>query len=111
MSEPTESPPRCDFCFAANPKWIVPAKAFSVMVDKPEGVKGPIGVRSVDEWYACTICAKLVQTSQWNRLLRRVVDSWGRRYEVPMPPKAVETLRRTYVQLRENMTGPVRRMD
>jgi len=105
MSESTEKAIHCDFCFAPGPEWVVPARSFNVAV----GAEAE--VHSVDdEWYACTMCAELVQTNQWDKLLHRVVDCWLRMYEVPMPSEAVEVLRATYVKLRENMTGPVRLM-
>jgi hypothetical protein len=46
----------------------------------------------------------------WDALVRRVEQEWSKRHSVPLNPLAVETLRTTYVKLRENVRGPLRKL-
>ncbi|QIN94647.1 hypothetical protein PP460_gp155 [Streptomyces phage Muntaha] len=90
---------RCDFCNEPNPSWLVPSKSFEVM-----------GTMSLEEWLACDVCAKLVMHNQWSLLLTRVREFWWKNHDKPMSPLVVETMRLTYSKLRENITGPVRKI-
>lgn len=89
---------RCDFCYADSTSWVIPARSFVSM-----------GASSGGNWAACDECCRLVETNQWNALLRRVKTSWTERHGEM--EQAVESgLRALYRQLRKNITGPARRV-
>lgn len=86
----------CDFCHTPRPEWSVPANSFTVL-----------GGTSVGDWCACSGCALLVQMSQWDKLLARVLDSWAKLHTQPMTPVMIEILRLTYGKLQANIKGPI----
>jgi len=92
---------KCDFCFGDGTTWILPARDFEV---------GP-NHGSDGDWGACDQCAELIQTNQWTRLVQRVKDSWPHQHGMPMPSGSELWLRRTYRKLRDNITGPIRRIE
>lgn len=94
---PEQDRPRCDFCFADDPHYVVPARSFN----------HGIGI-SAGDWAACELCAREIERDSWNGLLRRVLASWEARYGEPMEEPVREGLRRMYRGLRKNITGAIR---
>lgn len=90
------NPEHCDFCYLPSPQWRIPSQDFETVVTTSKG-----------DWYACAVCAKLIEAGQWSGLLSRAEQFWNRSHPVPMSPMLREVLRQTYSSLRANMTGPV----
>lgn len=93
---------RCDFCSEDDPEMIVPARDFAI----DGGANNSRG-----NWAACTTCGHLIETNQWNALIRRVRDLWPDKKGEPMPPAVEASLIYLYRLLRKNINGAVRRAD
>lgn len=91
---------KCDFCFADETEWILPARDFQV---------GP-NHGSEGDWAACNQCAELIRKNMWTRLIERVKDTWPHQYGDPISDDGELWLRRTYRKLRLNITGDLRRI-
>lgn len=92
--------PRCDFCYADDPIFRLPARTF-----------GQQPSVSVGDWAACEMCARCIEKDAWNSLLRRVVASWEARHGHAMPDDHYRGVQRLYRNLRKNVTGSIRRED
>ncbi len=92
--------PRCDFCYTDESVWVLPARDFVA----------DFGYGSQGDWSACECCGRLIDTNQWSRLLRRVVASRQARTREPMAELERMALSRLYRKLRQNVTGPLRRL-
>lgn len=90
---------RCDFCYADETTFLVPAKTFQL--------PGSPSV-SVEDWAACELCGNEIEKNSWNGLFRRVLASWEYRLG-PMSPATQTQLKAMYRALRKNMTGPIYR--
>lgn len=103
---------RCDFCYASDPQWTLPANDF-VNVDgvRDLTVPGAPEVGSTGNWAACDECADLLNRGQWSGLFRRAKDSYERRVlgGGQMDSFSANHLRRQYKELRKNVTGSVRK--
>lgn len=95
---------RCDFCNAdivsAADMWVVPAHSF--------GEPGAQAV-SVGNWVSCQICAELIITAQWQKIVDRALGE----FRAAHPDMRFADLRRyhgalvqLYRQLRGHMIGP-----
>jgi len=91
--------PRCDFCYADFPEWILPARSFTVIPGQSE---------SVGDWAACDGCARLIERDQWNVLIRRVHASFEARHGEVSDALLIEW-KRFYRRLRQNITGSLYR--
>jgi hypothetical protein len=98
-SELTDIEYHCDFCFAYRPEYVVPAKSFDT------DAQG----RSVGDWMACEACAQLVREARWEDLTVRAVEAFSARHGGVLPKEVGRVLARTYIKLKSNMTGPVRK--
>lgn len=101
---------RCDFCYANNPQWVLPANDFI----NPDGVRdvtmpGAPEVASAGDWAACDECAELLSRGLWSDLFRRVKVAYEA-HNGPMGSFEEGHLRRIYKELRKNATGPVYRI-
>lgn len=94
---------RCDFCYAPELDYTVPARDFSIPELPDTG--------SIGDWGACEACAELIRRDQWSALVRRVTASWYARRGEPMAPGTEAFLNRSYRLLRKNIIGPVRVAD
>jgi hypothetical protein len=87
---------RCDFCYADEVKYTLPAESFII------GRHGSQG-----DWAACDGCAREIEKNAWNALLRRVLASHTARHGAP-PPEVEQALRALYRELRKHVTGSLR---
>lgn len=90
---------RCDFCYADETSYVVPAKSFPMP---------GIGSMSVGDWASCELCAREIAKDAWNALFRRVLASWEARHG-PMDTFTQTSMKRMHRELRKNITGPVYR--
>lgn len=90
--------PRCDFCYADFPEWVLPARDFTAIPGVSE---------STGDWAACDLCAREIEKDRWNVLQRRVRASWEARHGV-MPDEVEQAQKRLYRLLRKNVTGSLR---
>lgn len=102
---------RCDFCYANNPQWLVPANDF---VDV-EGVRdlslpGAPGTGSRGDWGACDECADLIRMNRWEFLVRRVKRAYAALHGEPMHPYVERYVRKQYKELRRQITGAPHRI-
>jgi hypothetical protein len=91
--------PRCDFCFADDPAFVLPVKSFIYL-----------GVGSKGNWAACGNCAQHITRNDWKGLLRRAVVGFKARHQEGLEPAAVNSLRGMYRELRKNVTGSLYRL-
>lgn len=93
---PEQLQEKCDFCFADETSWVVPARTFQM-----PHVSGHV---STGDWAACAHCGPLIAKDRWNELFRRVKVSWEARNGAmaPMVETSVKSMHRT---LRKNITG------
>jgi hypothetical protein len=105
---------RCDFCYAINPQWILPANDF-VNVDgiRDLSMPGQPEVASAGDWAACDECADLLKIGMWSGLVKRAIGSYERRVlnGGKMDSFTEGHLRRQYKELRKNVRGAVYRME
>lgn len=94
--EPYAGQGRCDFCNASAPEWLVPSADFEV--------PGLQGIYSKGHWAACWTCALLADSSRWQQLLNRSVNSYQVRHGFA-DPLLRDALRRYHVELRKNILG------
>jgi hypothetical protein len=68
-----EWPPQCDFCCRATAKLMFRCRPFDMASPgEPGGMGGVVAVYSdVEFWYACRVCAGLVDADDWSGLWRR----------------------------------------
>jgi hypothetical protein len=95
---------RCDFCLAADPPWVVPARPFRFQGTRHE---------STSAWAACDTCADLIGRRQWAGLRRHVVARYVAedRTDGLSEAQLVGSLNWVWRQLRPNITGqPVRKL-
>lgn len=92
---------RCDFCYADYPEYVLPVKSFTAITGMAE---------SVGDWAACEMCARLIESNQWNALQTRVRTSWEARHG-EFADELEREQKRLYRVLRKNITGPLRRID
>ncbi|HEX5119836.1 MAG TPA: hypothetical protein VFW65_32015 [Pseudonocardiaceae bacterium] len=92
----------CDFCGAKRPTFVLPAASFEL--PRP-------GQYSEGNWAACDACASLLRTGSWSGLMGRTVRQFRRRWGFPMPAGMRFALHALHQRLRNNVTGPVRRLD
>jgi hypothetical protein len=90
---------RCDFCNTDAAAYHVPARDFA-MPNLP-------GHRSSGAWAACRECGTLVDTNQWSKLIRRVVEKYAES-KSPMTIESQAALAALYRELRKNISGPMR---
>jgi hypothetical protein len=90
---------KCDFCFADDPEYILPARTFEV----PGGFGGSDG-----DWAPCGACADLIDRNDWNGLLRRAVAGYEVRNHVVLGETETRALASLYRRLRKNITGSIR---
>lgn len=89
----------CDFCFAPNPQWDLPARDFTDPITN---------ARSMGEgWACCGECARLIERGDWGQLHKRVRVSYIRRHG-RMTENQWQYMQRLYALLRKNITGPVK---
>lgn len=100
--------PRCDFCFADDPEFVLPVRTFShgVVPGAPEWG----GAESIGDWAACGNCAEQIQRNDWKGLLRRAMTGFEARHETTVEPQAMRAMRSMYRTLRKNVTGPLYRL-
>ncbi len=94
---------RCDFCFADNPVWVVPAKEIRYEIPALDSGGG-----MDSDWAACDPCGQLIMKDRWNALLDRVQGSWERRNFESMTETMQAELRKLYRLLRKSITGSLR---
>lgn len=91
---------RCDFCSGPNPDWTLPVEKFEA--NAQQGSSG--------DWLACEVCARAIKKNQWDKVLRRAVDTAAVKHgAVAHAPEHVNALKATFAQVREYQTGPIRR--
>jgi hypothetical protein len=91
---------RCDFCFADEVVWVVPARDFVVSPS-----------RSMGDWAACDKCGWLIQQDRWNALLDRCYAGYIARHDVSgAEDEILAGIRRLHRALRKNITGSLRRI-
>lgn len=90
---------RCDFCYADETTFVVPARTFE-MPNAPSV--------SVGDWAACELCGREIQKDAWNALFRRMKVSWVARHG-EMDPLLEANLKQMYRKLRKNITGAIYR--
>lgn len=104
---------KCDFCYADNPQWVLPANDF-VNVDgvRDLSIPGTPEVASAGDWAACDECAELLKIDMWTQLFRRAKASYERRVlnGASLDPFTEGHLRRQYKELRKNVRGAVYRI-
>lgn len=89
----------CDFCYAPDPQFLLPARDFTYSNDT-DG--------SVGDWALCDPCAVLVDAGRWNDIVRRVVAGMFTRYGHRMTEPEIAFVKRQHRRLRDNITGGVR---
>ena len=87
---------KCDFCYADEPGWVIPARSFVSLASNSGG-----------NWAACDDCERLIRRNDWNGLIRRVKAAWESRHG-PMEAPVEAGIRHLYRQLRKAITGPAR---
>lgn len=93
---------RCDFCSGENPTWELPARDFEFDIG---------GAGSIGDWAACDTCADLIRKNAWTALTKRSADWFGKNNnEPPLDGPAFNRLKRMHRQLRQNITGPIRKL-
>ncbi|WP_143267141.1 hypothetical protein [Amycolatopsis thailandensis] len=104
---PVEAPDgwrgQCDFCLADNPVAVLPANDFRVPHASTHHSRG--------DWAACGMCAILIETGRWERLVKRAVRKTADVHRVPVNVAMVVITTGLYEALRENICGPLRRLD
>lgn len=90
--------PRCDFCYADYPEWILPARDFVAIPGRSV---------STGDWAACEMCAREIRKDAWNALVRRVHASYVARHDAD-GPESPEDFKRLYRALRKHITGGLR---
>jgi hypothetical protein len=99
---------KCDFCSAENPPWVVPSRPFeSGMFDVPGTT---FDTASGENFAACDECARLIETNQWNGLVRRVTKIMAEKHGLgeEMHEIIASGLKDFYRKLRKNITGAIR---
>lgn len=100
---PTEAPEqlreRCDFCFADETVYVVPAKSF-VTPYAPSMMVG--------DWAACELCGREIEKDAWNVVFRRSKAGYEAR-NGPMDSMTEMALKKMHRELRKNITGPIYR--
>lgn len=99
---------RCDFCSADNPPWMLPTRPFaSGEFDLPGTT---IDTASGENFACCDTCARLIETNQWNGLVRRVARIMAEKhYLEEVRTEVIEPgLKDFYRKLRKNITGGIR---
>lgn len=97
---PEQFRPRCDFCRAEFPTYVLPVRSFVMPAISGHGSDG--------DWAACSDCASLLARNEWNALVRRVEAEWVSNHGEEMSPLIVDSLRVLYRRLRKNVSGAVR---
>lgn len=59
--------PKCDFCSVGDPVWRYKCQSFSLPL--PFGAK--VQAFSVEDWAACIVCHRFIQTQAWQALAER----------------------------------------
>jgi hypothetical protein len=102
---------KCDFCSADNPAWVLPSRPF----DSGEFTVAPgtvVDTMQGENFSCCDTCARLIETNQWNGLVRRVAGIMGEKHGFDPSDEvgqAVTTgLKDFYRKLRKNITGGIR---
>lgn len=105
--EPEE---HCDFCFVTLTEgYLIPANTFEMMPAVTAfGITFPAQI-SVTNWLACTACAGLIDADRWSRLTTRAISSHVAR-NGPMDAAVRQMIGTIHARLRENITGPLRRV-
>lgn len=86
----------CDFCLTERAQWNIPAKTFAT----------PLALHtSTEDWAACDVCVSLIETNQWNALVRRVVQQSIAKYPDWAEDQVESHLKALYRALRKNITG------
>ena len=60
--------PLCDMCSEPDPVWVHPALSFPVEID------GLVLSNSIDEWYSCETCHRLIEAGDRDALAIRAAD-------------------------------------
>lgn len=108
---------RCDFCSHPRADYELPARDFRVPNNDQAMSRGG--------WSACDVCAPLIERNEWNAIVRRAVTFYtaqhgnadyargAARHEAQFVPvdAYAANIRALYRKLRQNITGPVRRVD
>ncbi len=100
---PDQLRPRCDFCSAEFPEFILPVAPILL-----PGVPGIRQQASTADWGACADCAAALERNQWNAVLRRSLDAHEAKYGPPQP-EIEQALRALHRSVRKNITGALRR--
>jgi hypothetical protein len=82
----------CDFCMAPNPPVIYKAKSFAM----PQ-----LGWSSLGNWGACTTCASLIDSNQWEQLAQRSIDAEG----ASIPPEQLAPLKLYLLELHQKFNA------
>lgn len=101
---------RCDFCSSDDPEWVIPTRTFdSGSFPMPTGL---VDTASGENFAACEACRNLVETNQWNGLVRRVAKAMGDKHGFDPQDEAGQAvlagLKDFYRKLRKNITGAAR---
>jgi len=99
---------RCDFCFKANPPWVLPTKPFEADPQVFPGV-GLVDSMSGSNFATCDECARLIREGRWNSVVRRVIRSveerHGLKFTGEMGVEIRVQLHEFYNRVRQNVTG------
>jgi hypothetical protein len=107
---PAQVIPRCDFCYADYPEWLLPVGKISVLAVDDQG--NEIG-QAMDDglWGACGQCAHCIQGDHWEELLRRALTGYTTRTGTQITPEVAAGMTAIYQALRESVIGPLRRVE
>jgi hypothetical protein len=99
---------RCDFCSADNPPWVLPTRSFESGSFVVPG--GEFSTASGENFATCDECARLIETNQWNALVRRVARIMAEKHDLGEGAQKVlePGLKDFYRRLRKNITGAIR---
>jgi hypothetical protein len=102
---------RCDFCFKADPPWVLPTRAFE-SGEQRLGDGSLVDTMAGENFAACDECARLIRAGRWNSVINRVMRAVHERHGFPITGdlgRAVrDQLNEFYAQVRQNITGPLR---
>jgi len=111
---------KCDFCFADDTVWMLPASDFNlppVRIQVYASVSLEIEdeslrLHSLGNWGACDPCGQLILAEQWPKVLRRVRDRWAYVHSGnPMDEDTYIGMYHLFNTLRRHVTGPLVRID
>lgn len=87
------SEPECDFCSVEGARWMYDAKSF-LTANLVEGLT----YGSVEGWFACGVCHRLIESGDQQALSRRSAESFKARYG-ELVPDPVEVLASQFGEL------------